>query len=787
MQIILLLFFSFAVSNTANAQQKNVLFIMADDFNNWLNKTGYYPDAITPNLDALADKGVLFTDAHASSPVCNPSRNAIWSGIRPSTSGIDNNSGGYIRDISGFEKVITMNEHFQREGYHLFGGGKLYHPGNMNNEKADPNNWDELYKKGTGSPGGASYQWASPTDALFKWSAGEFKLEDANDTKLANATANWIQSYQGNKPFFAAVGLFRPHLPWNAHKQFFDMFSPNNLPYPKGYLANDDEDVPTNYNGRETYEQVQADGKYKDALRAYLANMAYADYNVGIMLDALENSVHKNNTIVVFIGDHGWHLGEKDRFSKHAVFDIAHRTTMIIYDPSAADNGKKCTKVVSLQDLYPTLVALCGIEEKSDIQGNDISPLLRDVNDNAWDKPIFMSYSGTQIVKTNKWRLIDNGNNSQLYDIENDPYEWTNLYGQNGYTENSATVTSLRSEISQMLQEGNQLSVVKGYGQTGNGTAPTEYTGEESPSPCNGIQDITDLSATVNSCSEIQLSWSAIPCATQYIVRRKANGATTYTNLGTVVQNSFTDTDVQENNNYIYQVRPYDGTTKKVSNNPSVNTSNCVIPTSSFLYIDHKSSGKRLTDSNGVTTKGVGNTGNWVQWEQVPTSNDYFYLVLRATGEKLGSSDGENVSMFEASNTSDLVQWKWIRVDNTWSRLENKAHTQWLHVKPDGISNMRIGPLSWTGDNTQWKYTSVSSNSRKSEEFAIETGFRIAPNPAGDLLYIIGAKTQTEINIYSLEGKHLLKSKGKLVDISSLKRGLYIVQIEEHSLRLIKE
>lgn len=435
----------------AQGQQKNVLVIMVDDFNHWIKPVGYYDQAITPNINALAKKGVLFRDASSPSPVCNPSRNAIWSGIRASTSGISRNQDGFIRDKTDFQNVVTMNQYFSQNNYYTYAGGKIYHPGRMGDRTTDPDNWSSLTTQRTGSPGGSFYRWESDVNSAYVWSAGTFDLETSNDTQLARHFAEKISNYDREEPFFMAMGLFRPHLPFNCHKDFFDLFDPDTLNIPQGYLENDREDILANYNGTAQFEEVRQEGEWKNAIRAYLANMAYADFNVGIVLEALNNSPFKDNTIVVFMGDHGWHLGEKDRLSKHAVFDQASRTTFIIYDPSAKGNGQVCQKVVSLQDVYPTLINLCGLQAGNTVEGENLQPLLEDPQRTDWDTPIMMTYSGTHIIKTNKWRFVDDEANSQLYDIENDPFEFKNLYNEPGY---GAIVQLLRNEINRFLQEG---------------------------------------------------------------------------------------------------------------------------------------------------------------------------------------------------------------------------------------------------------------------------------------------------------------------------------------------
>ena len=447
-----------AVSIVNAKQKKNVLFLMADDFNFWLHEIGYYPQALTPNLDKLANRGVLFTDAHCSSPVCNPSRNALWSGVRPASSGIMGNQDGYIREIPGFENIVSMHQYFMQNGYYAYGAGKLWHPGRMGVEHTDKENWSEINPIGTGSPGGNINRWSANMKG-YSWSAGEFNLkEDANDTKMAYEVAEFITNYKTNsendQPFFIGCGFFRPHLPWNCHKQFWDLFSPDTLQIPKGYLENDNEDIPVPVGNTEIHAIINKAGKWKEGIWAYLANLAYADYNVGIVLDALDKSPYKENTIVLFMGDHGWHLGEKNRWSKHEVYDQANHTTLIIYDPSAKGNGNKCTKVVSMQDLYPTLVELCGLPVKKDIEGRSIAPLLKNPEDKKWNWPILMSYNNVHYIKTNEWRFIDEGDKSQLYHTAVDPYEWVNLFGKSGYDN---IVEKLRFEIDSIRNVGRKM------------------------------------------------------------------------------------------------------------------------------------------------------------------------------------------------------------------------------------------------------------------------------------------------------------------------------------------
>ena len=512
------------------AQQKNVLLLMADDFNHWLAPIGYDTQAITPNISSLAADGVLFADTSSASPVCNPSRQALWSGLRPSTTGISRNGDGFVRDAPGFQNVVTMNQYFMQQGYYVYGGGKLYHPAKMGARETDPDNWSALYTGGTGSPGGSIYSWALPSINNFYWGAGEFDLSTADDTKLALHMADKITNYhispQSNKPFFIACGFFRPHLPWLVEKQFFDLYNLNSLSIPQGYLNDDLDDIPGAVAATD-HKEITAANKWKDAMRAYLAGLSYADYNVGIVLDALNASQYKSNTVIVFVGDHGWHLGEKDRWRKFAVYDNASRTTMVIYDPSASGNGGISRKVVSMLDIYPTLVELAGLPRNDANEGNSLRTLLDKPNDANWNKSIVLTYAGINVLKTSQWRFVDNGSQSQLYNIVSDPYEWFNLYSNPAYVN---TVAALRTELANLIS-GNEP-----------GGPPAAPTG---------------LTATAQS-GAVVLDWddNAESNIEYYIVKRASNrGSSRWRTIATVTQSAYTDQRVRGGRTYRYVVQ----------------------------------------------------------------------------------------------------------------------------------------------------------------------------------------------------------------------------------------
>ncbi|MEM9161166.1 MAG: sulfatase [Verrucomicrobiota bacterium] len=455
--------------NTTAAAKKNVLFIMADDFNYWTGKNGYYPQANTPRIDALADAGVFFTDAHSSSPVCHPSRNALWSGIHPIASGISRNGEPFIRDVPGFEDITSLHQYFAQNGYYTYGGGKLWHPGRMDpkNPHVDPANWRELNPQATGANGGGYKRFGLTSKSNYKWSGNRepMTLSNTNDFALATQTAAFIANYDNPKPFFVACGLFRPHMPWNSPKEFWDKIDSSNLAPPPGYDAISDEP------GNRIHQEIVSNDKWQDAIHAYLAACALADHNVGVLLDALNASTHKDNTIIIFVGDHGWSLGEKGHWGKFSVNDEANHTTMIIYDPSSDGNGQSCRKSVSLQDLYPTLLELCGLAPNPTAQGNSLKQLLDNPKSAEWNKPIFMKYGNTEYMKTENYRFIEKGDDSELYHNPTDPYQRTNLYGKPRY---ASTVDWFRSLLADFKAEGETLKAALASAPAGGGPTAQE-------------------------------------------------------------------------------------------------------------------------------------------------------------------------------------------------------------------------------------------------------------------------------------------------------------------------
>jgi arylsulfatase A-like enzyme len=441
--------------------KKNVLFLMSDDFNCMLRASGNNNQAYTPNLDKLAKKGVLFTKAYSAAPLCSPSRNAILSGYRPRTTGVVSNS-GFIRDQVGFENVVTLHQYFKENGYYAAGAGKIWHRFRMAKEfpMVDPTNWTEVIETGNGcsSPNFPfSYSWDAGTTSAFNLSYKKLTVDpkDCGGYKAAQEIVKRLNGYSSSQykdqPFFLAFGEYAPHIPWDIPEFFWNKWKTEDIQLPAGY--NPDVWPSLGVTPHVNHLSVVANNKHKEVVHGYLAAMAYADSSIGIIIDALEASPYKDNTIVVFCGDHGFHLGEKGHYQKMKQWEQSNNTTLIIYDPGAAGNGKTSTKLVSLQDIYPTLVELAGLPRKDNIEGQSLAPLLDAPDHPNWNNPILMSIGTDDWLKTQEWSYLpDNNGKKYLFNRTTDPYEWKNVWD-----ENPDVVAKLQKQMDSIIAIGTQF------------------------------------------------------------------------------------------------------------------------------------------------------------------------------------------------------------------------------------------------------------------------------------------------------------------------------------------
>ncbi|WP_282636559.1 sulfatase [Sphingobacterium thalpophilum] len=442
----------------------NVLFLIADDLRTDMGIYGH-PLAHTPQLDGLAAKGVWFEHAYCQYPLCNPSRSSLLTGKRPTTSGLYGNREWFN---ASFPDWISLPKYFKQNGYKTIRSGKVFHGGIDDTEA-----WDiggESRRYGTvinaAAPAAVDSQsyWQSYTNSPPRiepyasssssdnWAA--LTGEDAKllgDTKVADRAIEYLEELKKNdQPFFLACGFSKPHTPFIAPKEFFDLYNLDSIVLPPDFSSL--PGIPVGFpagsirrrNADFFVNRTASPQEAKEYIRAYLACISYMDWNVGRVLKKLEESGLKENTIVVFWSDHGYQLGEKGKWSKAgSLWEQGTRVPFIIYDPRAEGNGKPSPRVVELLDIYPTLLDLCGLPSYKGLEGKSLKPLLYEP-DKTWDRPAYTVWSenGKGVtgitVRTEKWRYAEffgHGAGKSLTDVLRDPHQLTNLANDQHYAD----------------------------------------------------------------------------------------------------------------------------------------------------------------------------------------------------------------------------------------------------------------------------------------------------------------------------------------------------------------
>ncbi len=441
----------------AAADRPNVLFIAIDDLNQWVGHLGRSPQAKTPNLDRLAASGITFTAANCAAPACNPSRAALMSGLRPSTTGVYDNGQNWMPVIPQ-DKTLTTQ--FLKAGYNVYGAGKIYHA-----NAHRPGEWTE-YHKGAPDPNNLHPTAKDRGVGGIRFAPLAASDEQMNDYKVASYAIDKLQA-EHDKPFFLAVGIYRPHMPWFVPKKYFDMFPLESIELPP-HQEDDLADVPAA--GRKLakpngdHALMLKSGRWKEAVQAYLASIAFCDAQVGRVLDALDASPKKDNTIVVLWSDHGWHLGEKEHWRKFALWQEACGSVYIWRVPGVTRPGGVCDRAVDHMSIYPTLCGLTGVPTPSHVEGLDITPLLK--NPAApWQAPALTTYhKGSHSIQQGQFRYIRYGSGGrELYDHAQDPHGWTNLASD-----------PTQAELIDMFEKFLPASEAdeRPYGRDGGGNAP---------------------------------------------------------------------------------------------------------------------------------------------------------------------------------------------------------------------------------------------------------------------------------------------------------------------------
>ncbi len=425
------------LSSSSGADRPNILFIAVDDLNHWVTHLGRNTQAQTPNIDRLAAMGVTFTNAHTAVPACEPSRCALMSGRRPWTSGCYKNGHAWKKYQKSGEGLSAQ---FLNAGYHVAGAGKIYH--SMQYHESE---WSEyMPTKGLSNNGpGVDKYDGFHVEKTFP----NLKDEDLVDWHSADYCIERMQE-EGEKPFFLACGLYKPHLAFVAPRKYYDAFPLDSIELPP-HIEGDLDDIPAAgvkmAGPTGDHAKFLKSDRWKSAIQSYLATCAYTDMNVGRLLDALEKSPNKDNTIIVLWSDHGWSLGEKQHWRKFALWEEATRMPFIWVAPGITTAGTRSERPVDLMSVYPTLCELAGIAVPKHVEGTSIVPLLEDPNA-KWALPAITTHGrGNHAVRTETHRYIRYADGSEeLYHNAKDPYEWKNLASNPEYA-------SLKVKLSKWL------------------------------------------------------------------------------------------------------------------------------------------------------------------------------------------------------------------------------------------------------------------------------------------------------------------------------------------------
>ena len=421
------------------ADKPNVLFIAIDDLNDWTGMLEGNSQALTPHMDKLASKGMLFTNAHCAAPACGPSRAAIMSGISPSVSGNYINSNSITRNPI-LNNSVLLPEFFQQNGYFVSGAGKLFHGGHFQRE-LQGRGFDEYYPNKMQDRPSTLYKFTKPgfpqsglkISRQADWGPfhPDVTLADTGDGKVAKWAKEKLLGGELKEPFFLGAGIYKPHMPFYAPQEYFDRFPLDEIKPPPGYLENDMDDVPeaSSKQGHQRSHKVKAAGQLKHAIQAYLACTAMVDDVLGQMVEALENSKYADNTIIVLWSDHGFQFGEKERWAKFSLWERATRVNMIWVAPGVTRPGTTTNKPANLLDIYPTLASLTGLEPpEGQLEGKDLSALMRDP-DAAWDETTLTTFGYKNYsLRSERYRyIVYEDGSEELYDHSKDKWEWHNL------------------------------------------------------------------------------------------------------------------------------------------------------------------------------------------------------------------------------------------------------------------------------------------------------------------------------------------------------------------------
>jgi arylsulfatase A-like enzyme len=432
-------------------KRPNVVFIAIEDFSP--QRLGSYGGPVkSPNIDRLASEGLLFENAYCMSPVCNASRTALFTGLRPDTTGVFSNSQDWRKMLGD---IVTMPMHFGRNGYDTIRIGKMYH-GKWEHDESWTRVIPSVYDSKSARPKKAALRPTSPVKdrggVPLLWGPTGNSPEDDRDGQLTEQAVRFL-GQKHDKPFFLGIGLHAPHLAFRAPDVFHKMYDPDHIKLPQN-PENDLEDMPIKQKSADQRSVTRQE--WKEVIAAHYATISYADWCVGRVLNAIEELGKENETVVVVWSDHGFMLGEHFQWRKGSLYEESARVAFIWRVPGVTPKGARCRRPVETIDVFPTLFDLCNIPQPKTVEGISMKPLLQNPSI-TWKKGAITWKAGNGdmvAIQTERYRFNKRPSDGfiELYDHMKDPREFTNVAKDPAYRE---TVTKL----SVILQRGWQACI----------------------------------------------------------------------------------------------------------------------------------------------------------------------------------------------------------------------------------------------------------------------------------------------------------------------------------------
>ena len=404
----------------------NVLMIVVDDLNDWIGTLKGHRQTITPNIDSLSKKATVFRRAYCTSPMDNVSRSSLLTGVSPYTLGTYNNE-TWVKDSVETMGIKFLPEYLKSNGYETIAIGNIFNAPLNLKSSSDTSSWSEVIELIQRQKKVQQKVKLAGAKAKFLENFGWGKNMHANEDIVSSRSVEEFLSEQREKPFLLACGISKPHLPWVTPEEFMKKFEASQIQTPK-VLENDLADLPSGAKkiiSKSVHNQLTKSNQWNAAVAAYLGSVNYADHCVGLILDALEKSPHADNTVVILLGDNGFHLGEKSHWANESLWERATHIPLIIKVPGQKPSRNK--SVVSLLDVYPTILEILDIRKPDFLEGNSLFPLIEN-SDSTWNRSV-KTYLSDQdyAIRDKQYRFIHYSDGSmELYDHFTDPHEWNN-------------------------------------------------------------------------------------------------------------------------------------------------------------------------------------------------------------------------------------------------------------------------------------------------------------------------------------------------------------------------